>query len=109
MELRDFTREDWFGYSGAERLDDGTGPFIGDRELSPGIYLYVFVTGNEGRGENEGPVSVSAHIFSNADPEGEWWYTDRATSEGGKDTATFLLRYRDPREVLIALGFRRTV
>lgn len=46
MELRDFTKHDWYGWAGAEPLDKDTPPKIGEglaRDLEPGVTAWSAV------------------------------------------------------------------
>jgi hypothetical protein len=59
--FREFTRDDWMGYGGAENLPDGSEPLIYEGENSD-----VLICGTE-----DGGISVDAYIYPNDDAPGE--------------------------------------
>lgn len=66
MKFRRFTKEDWYGWAGAEKLPDGSEPFIatGYADMS-GLDWAVIISGQSG----SDPINVQFYITSEEDGE----------------------------------------
>lgn len=108
--FRLFTRTDWWGYSGAEPLPDGTGPRILEdvpyrspeaEDVATATFL---ICGDPDRPEN---VEVSADVFLDRMGERrEWWALTLPGVEVARRFGALIPDTVGP-VTLRALGFRR--